>query len=433
MWSWELVLSLSHVRTLCILNEDEKTSYLLIPEDRLEQSAKVGRRNANDTLNTHTLPPSDLSSDASSAFTIHTGRQRFLRYTIYFFFFLVWVILMFFVTARPAFHTWLADWKRWDAIWYEQIWLKGYPASDPRALVFPPGYSYLVGILAKLFSASFIGTAMVLNLVAFFATAALISDWFSQKFRVSPYLLFGFTLSAPASYIAFTSYSDIVFMLLLWVLLWRMLSSEQKSGRKPLIAQSLMLLVIPWIRLTGYALASWLLDRKVAAFAVIGSLALWLGFNRVVAGSPFYFLNAQEMFGMPEGNFFQGLFSSVARLFSNDLHNGFVTSWVQFAFLPLFYFGALTGAAIWLARRKEGLLTITVLSILILSHNQSVWRSVIRYDLPILPVLCLPLLVTSRSRTTANVFKAAFYLLMAGQFALQFYFARVFHSGGWAF
>ena len=86
-----------------------------------------------------------------------------------------------------------------------------------------------------------------------------------------------FILSAPAAYFVFTSYSDIVFMLLLWVLLWLALSPSRLRGHGNLIAQSLILLVLPWIRLTGYALASWLLDRKISS---LGGLR----FPRSVAG-----------------------------------------------------------------------------------------------------------------------------------------------------
>jgi hypothetical protein len=355
------------------------------------------------------------------------------RYAVFFSIFLAWALTIFFVTSGSKDPSWLANWERWDANWYKQIWLMGYPASDPRTLVFPPGYPLLVGIISKLFSASFLGTAIVLNLTAFFTTATLISAWFARRFAISPYLLFGFILSAPASYFVFTSYSDVVFMLLLWVLLWLALSPSRRRGPGNLIAQSLILLLLPWIRLTGYALASWLLDRRLAALAVFVSLALWLGFNRMIAGSPFYFLHAQELFAMPGGNFFQGLSAGLEQLFSNDLRNGFLTPWLQLALLPLFYLGVFTAAGIWLAKKGEGLLAITVFSILFLSYNQGVWRSAVRYDLPLFPVLCLPLLVTPGSRATSLALKAAFYLLIAGQFALQFYFARMFHSGAWTF
>jgi len=358
---------------------------------------------------------------------------RLKRYAIYFCFFLAWVSLTFFMTGGRGDPSWLGNWQRWDARWYEQIWLHGYPASDPRTLVFPPGYPLVVGILSRVFLRSFLATGIFLNLIAFFTTATLISEWFARKFGVSPFLVFLFVLSSPASYFAFTSYSDILFMFLFWLLLWLAVSSPAMPGRKGLIAQAALLFVLPWIRITGYALAAWLLDRRVVAVSVLGSLALWLGFNEVVAGSPFYFLHAQQLFAMPSGNLFQGFFFSLERLFSNDLANGFVIPWLQFAVLPLFYFGTLVTASIWLVKKGESLLAITLLSILILSHNQGVWRSAVRYDLPILPVLCLPLLVKHDSRAASYFYKTAFYLLVAGQFALQIAFARIFHSGGWAF
>jgi hypothetical protein len=222
-------------------------------------------------------------------------------------------------------------------------------------------------------------------------------------------------------------------MFLLWLLLWLAISSTAMPGCKSLTAQAILLFVLPWIRITGYALAAWLVDRRVVAVSVLGSLALWLGFNEMIAGSPFYFLHAQQLFAMPSGNLFQGLFFSLERLFSNDLLHGFAIPWLQFAFLPLFYFGALVAASIRLVKRGENLLAITVLSILILSHNQGVWRSAVRYDLPILPVLCLPLLARQESRAASYFYKTVFYVLIAGQFALQIVFARIFHSGGWAF
>lgn len=356
-----------------------------------------------------------------------------MRFAIYFCFFLAWASLIFFTTGGRSNPSWIGNWQRWDARWYEQIWTQGYPVSDPRTLVFPPGYPLVVGILSRMFFRSFLGTGIYVNLIAFFAAAILISEWFVQKFGVSSYLVFVFILSSPAAYFAFTSYSDLLFMFLLWLLLWLAISSTAMPGCKSLTAQAILLFVLPWIRITGYALAAWLVDRRVVAVSVLGSLALWLGFNEMIAGSPFYFLHAQRLFAMPSGNLFQGLFFSLERLFSNDLLHGFAIPWLQFAFLPLFYFGALVAASIRLVKRGENLLAITVLSILILSHNQGVWRSAVRYDLPILPVLCLPLLARQESRAASYFYKTVFYVLIAGQFALQIVFARIFHSGGWAF
>ena len=356
------------------------------------------------------------------------------RFGFYLSVYLLWILLIFFATggAHPAGQSWLAGWQHWDAHWYEQIWREGYPAADPRTLVFPPGYSLIVGVISKLFRASFLTTAIVLNVAAFFCTALLVSEWLSRKFAVSSSLLFVFVLSAPAAYFVFTAYSDLIFMLLLWILLWIALAAPDARGGRALIAQSLMLFVLPWIRLTGYALASWLLARRVVALAVLASLALWLALNRMIAGSAFYFLGAQKLFAMPQGNFFQGLADSLIHV-GSDWSRG--TSWLEFGFLPLFYLCALAAVAVWLVKRREGLLALTVLSILLFSYNQGFWRSVVRYDLALTPVLCLPLLVAAKSGTgiASYVARAAVYALILGQFSLQIYFARLFHAGGWAF
>jgi hypothetical protein len=358
-------------------------------------------------------------------------RRRLLFYSSIYF---VWILLIFYASggAHGQFSSWFAGWQQWDARWYEHIWREGYPQADPRTLVFPPGYPFIVGSFSKLFSGSFLGTAVVLNLGAFFLSAVLISEWFARKFGVSAAPIFVFALSAPAAYFNFTAYSDVLFMLLLWVLLWLALAAPKPQSLRVRVAECLLLLALPWIRLTGYALASWLFARRVVALAVLGSLALWLGFNRAIAGRAFYFLRAQELFGMPRGNFFQGFADSFLHLASDRSHP---MNWLEFGFLPLFYLGALIAAGAWLAKKREGLLALTVFSILLLSYNQGFWRSVVRYDLPLTPVLCLPLLVNAppQPRIVASLCRAAFYALTFAQFVLQIYFARAFHVGAWAF
>jgi hypothetical protein len=369
-----------------------------------------------------------------------TSSWRLFTFAAYLSIFAIWVLLIFFATGGAHRHGWLAGWQRWDAHSYEQIWRQGYPAADPRTLVFPPGYPFAIGGLSKISSLSFFTTAVIFNLAAFFAASVLISEWLSRKFVVSAYLPFVFALSAPAAYFAFTAYSDILFMLLLWVLLRLAVPARgaprdrRDRGYKVAIAESCLLFALPWIRLTGYALASWLLTRRMIALAVLGSLALWLALNRTIAGSAFYFLHAQELFSMPRGNFFQGLAHSAMHL-ASDVSGGRTLNWLEFGFLPLFYLVVLTAAAIWLAKKREGLLALSTFAILVLSYNQGFWRSVVRYDLPLTPLLCLPLLVTSKSpsRTVFHLRQAAFYALVLVQFSLQIYFARIFHTGGWAF
>jgi len=129
-----------------------------------------------------------MTNQAAPGATVEAKRPWLLRYAIYSSIFAGWMVLIFFVTGGRSDPMWLAHWQRWDANWYEQIWSAGY-RSDPKTLAFPPAYPYLMGIVAKIFSKSFLGTAVVLNLFAFFAAAAVISDWLSRKFGVSPYSL----------------------------------------------------------------------------------------------------------------------------------------------------------------------------------------------------------------------------------------------------
>ena len=363
-----------------------------------------------------------------------SDRQDLVRYAVYGGVFLLGIVAVFVFTSTggPMAAPWGQGWMRWDARWYQQIWLKGYSASDYQLLVFPPAYSFLIGGLSKLSSGSLLETSIVLNVVALFATAALIAEWFSRKFCISPYLAFCFTLSAPTAYFTFTSYSDIVFMLLLWIVIW-LAASDEYNHAAGVAAQCVLLFVLPWFRLTGYALASWLALRKRVAIAVLVSLALWLGFNRRLTHDPFWFLHAQQnFFEMPQGGFFQGLAFTLRWLIRTPVNS---KPWMNIAALPLTYLVLLIAAGWWLARRKEWLLCTTLFSILILSHNQVIWRSAVRYDLPLVPLLAVPLLVASSSESgpKAALAKVGFYVLLVAQFGRQLHYAREFHSGYWAF
>jgi hypothetical protein len=59
--------------------------------------------------------------------------------------------------------------------------------------------------------------------------------------------------------------------------------------------------VLLWIRLTGYALVSWILLGKRYAAGALLALGGWSCFNYWMDGDPLAFLRSQKEFGMPEG------------------------------------------------------------------------------------------------------------------------------------
>ena len=85
--------------------------------------------------------------------------------------------------------------------------------------------------------------------------------------------------------------------------------------------------------------------------------------------------------------------------------------------------------------RAEYLLALTILSILVLSHNQAFWRSAVRYDLPLIPFLCIPILSGAQTVNAASRYcrYAVYTIIVLLQFSLQSVFARQFHEGGWSF
>ena len=110
--------------------------------------------------------------------------------------------------------------------------------------------------------------------------------------------------------------------------------------------------------------------------------------------------------------------------------------WLADDLLPMAYLLALTVTTLWLWWKKERLLAITSLAILAMSHNGSYWRSTVRYDWPLIPLLFLPLMTwTARKRSTFSRVGAwiAIAVLASSQLGLQIWFARAFLAGRWAF
>ena len=141
---------------------------------------------------------------------------------------------------------------------------------------------------------------------------------------------------------------------------------------------------------------------------------------------------------MPAGHFGDGFMGAWHGLWqvSPDRPRWLPIRWLQFHFLPLAYLLVLTAVAIWLFWKKERLLSLTTFSLLLISHNQAFWRSVVRYDLPLIPLAALPLLmVAARAKgpMRQTMLYSIFGLLCLAQLYLQITFGRLFQTGHWAF
>jgi hypothetical protein len=357
------------------------------------------------------------------------------RLLIYLLLYSLWLFTVFvFTQGMHAPSDWLLEWARWDAKWYEQIWSDGYSLSDPRSIVFPPGYSILVGTAAELTGLGFHLAAALLNTVCLFGAWVIAAELGLRLFALPPVLLFVMLLTSPPSYFIFTAYSDSVFTLLLWTTLAVALLSQNRLIWR--LLEFSLLLLTPWMRITGFALISWLALRRWSAVGALLSLLAWLLINHLVAGSAFYFISAQQQFNMPTGHFFDGLWAGLKFLFPVQYPGPGVDtrSYLQFQVLPLFYLVALLFSAGWFFFRRQWLLGITTLSILLVSHNQGFWRSVVRYDLPLFPCLQMALLSLLNLRDRPRV-STGFALGIFGmiQFLLLIYFANSFRDGYWAF
>lgn len=348
--------------------------------------------------------------------------------------YLVWIAGLWALTGgleNPL--AWPYSWNKWDALWYQKIWEHGYLLSDPMTFAFPPAYSYLIGGLAKLFGTHFHITALAVNCLAFFGFAMLAAEVLASQFKVSRLAMFAFALTSPTSYFVFTTYSDSVFALLMWGAIFTALLYPHSF--KARIVEVLLLFAMPWFRLTGYAMASWLLVRRWSVLVVFVSLAGWMALNWLISGDALHFLEVQKLFSMEKGGFLEGLAYSWRDFhqFPAPFSEGF-DSWLQFHFLPLVYLVLFFVTGLWLLWRKQWLLALTLGSVFFMSHNQSFWRSVIRYNSPLIPLLGVALWSWGARLKYKNAFAWGFVVVIGiVQLCLQVHFAKLFRAGFWGF
>lgn len=365
--------------------------------------------------------------------------KRLLQHCIFLLIFSIWLFAFYHFTieGRNNFSSWRTDWIRWDSTWYEKIWTEGYSFIDSRMLVFPPGYSGFIGLISSLAKVNFHLVAFLINPVFFYLGSFLSARLLASKFHVSKYLIFIFLLSNPVAYFAFATYSDMAFYFLFWLLLTLEINVENEN-KKTALLKMFLYLIAPWIRLTGIVLCAWIFLRKKMAFLAAFSVFLWLTLNTFITADPFYFIKAQQLFGMPNGNFIDGLQLSLSGFLNppRSLNSENLNSYLQLNFLPIIYlFGAiLTG--IWLFLRREYLFSISILTILFVSHNQAFWRSAVRYDLPLLPFLFVAIMYVISNYLFKNFpkLKAIFILcFLIINFIMQIHLAKLFHNGSWGF
>ena len=355
--------------------------------------------------------------------------NRFIRYAIAY---LIWLSLLF--TCTGGFHDtgeWFWSWEEWDADWYEQIWEDGY-RYNLQALAFPPGFSLLIGIVSEITSLPFNFAAMAANLLFFFVGSIIAAELLAEAVNAQRLGIFILSLTSPAAYFTLAPYSDALFFPLLWGALFLAVKNVRRMSF--VLLECGVLMLAPWVRIAGFALLSWLIVRRWRAAVIFISLAGWLWLNYHISGDALYFIKAQELYHMPDGNFFQGIYSSVYGIFFNT--GQFKTSkYLAVYVLPVLYLLILLPCAIWYMARKQWIMAITMIGMLALSHNQAFWRSCVRYDLPLMPFLYAALLANGDTQKTGKGTCKAGIIAIIGlvQFSLQIYFARNFMGGNWAF
>ena len=371
-----------------------------------------------------------------------TFKSLFERYWVYLFIYVVWLSWMIAITTGPGgFAAWLNGFHRWDAELYFRIWNFGY-GEDPRTLVFPPGYSWLTGLVSSVAHIPFDLAAMVVNIPSFFAAGVLAAEFMHRKFRVSWLAVFVLHLSFPVALYVFVPYSDCLFDLFFWGALTLADRDPKTLTRDERVVAWALLFFAPFVRLTGFALAIWIFFRRWFALAVFPTLGLFMLGNYLVTGDPFYFIHVQIIFMMPNGWLWDGVkyhLHDLVHLPRYAFGQG-TLFWVQVTVLPWISLFFLTVSALWLARRKEWMIALTIIAVALFSRNQAYWRSVFRYDLPLATFVGLPYLWWANKenhtlwpRLKSRAASVFFAILVIVGFIFEWGFVRRLHVGAWIF
>lgn len=364
--------------------------------------------------------------------------QRVWRYAGLY---IAWIVLLLYLGG--AFHglaSWVESMHRWDALWYQDIAQRGYnEAKNYKTLAFPPVYPLLVGALSRALGIGFDWAAIAINLICYFVAVVLAVELFEKLFALgAPYLLFGLLLTSPTAYFAFSAYSDMLFMCMLWGLMY--LLHLHARGKASLCVQAVLLLTLPWVRIAGYAMMVLLLFKKPQVIFVQAAFVGWLWLNYSLTGNMWHFIDIQTSFLLSESlSPWQGAWMAISWAFYIPETARWNPDWIMVilcSFLPVLYFCAITAASIWLWKKDQKMLAAVMMSLLMISHYAVFWRSVVRYDMQMMPCLFVPLLYTvrySESKRAIMWCSMAIGGLATAQLIMQILFTWQFKQSLWAF
>ena len=358
--------------------------------------------------------------------------------------------------------TWLAQFNQWDARWYLTIALDGH-GFLPQTYAFPPLHGWILGRITDLIFniLSFLRAPLpwlqTFYVVSFcvglstFAVANTILVWLAEhRWKINRRRLWLIAITNPVGYFAFTAYSDALFFLIFIAALslatwtsgarerWQLPSLTAEQSFYAHSGLYALLFVAPWVRITGYAFAIWVLLKRKETIGVLLSLGAFLLYDRLKTGDAFFFLFAQKAFAMPAGTGLKGFVNSLEILMSfvNGIaYQGgdfFIYSF-DFGLLPMIAFSLSMALIVWLFRQREHLWATAALAVVMISHNQAFWRSTVRYTLPLYPLFFWMLLANGHTKKYVRSIEIMTTFIAAISFVIQILYCRLFRSGAWAF
>lgn len=378
---------------------------------------------------------------------------------------LLWFTFFFALTG--GFHmtpsAWIQSFFQWDARWYATMAQDGH-GFLPQTYVFPPLHGWILGratdlvfFFDQIFSSTpswvlcFYPTSALIGFFSFACANTIFVILSERRWNIDRPRLWLAAVANPMGYFAFSAYSDhLFFALFLGTVALALLTSprarlwklpELSASHRRLANLSLAILcgTLPWIRLTGFTTAAWLMLKRKEALATLGSLVAFLLYYWIRTDDPMFFLFVQRVFQMPEGTAWTGLLNSVeifSQLFTGVLFRGpdFFLYGMNFGIFPIFALILSIALVVWLARRGEFEWTLVISAATLLSHNQAFWRSTVRYTLPFFPLFYWMLLTPSAEGMPLSRTRRIVYALAIGvSFTLQVLYARLFQAGSWAF